>query len=202
MLREIRLYGELGRRFGRVHHMAVDSVGEAIRALMANFTDFERSMIEYRPGFKVWAGSSRIAEAEDINDPTSAREVIRIAPIVAGAAKSGLTQFLIGAAIITAAVMSGGTSLGATALWGTTTVATLAGSIGFALALGGVAQMLSPQKELDPSGSERAASSPSYVFNGPVNTSAQGHPVPVGYGRLIIGSAVISAGISTEDISV
>jgi len=42
----------------------------------------------------------------------------------------------------------------------------------------------------------------SYVFNGAVNTTAQGHPVPVGYGRMIVGSAVISAGIDVDEIPV
>jgi hypothetical protein len=32
------------------------------------------------------------------------------------------------------------------------------------------------------------------------DTSAQGHPVPIGYGELIVGSAVISAGVIAEDI--
>jgi predicted phage tail protein len=37
--------------------------------------------------------------------------------------------------------------------------------------------------------------------NGSVNTSAQGYPVPVGYGRMIVGSAVISAGIVAEELA-
>jgi predicted phage tail protein len=41
---------------------------------------------------------------------------------------------------------------------------------------------------------------PSFLFDGPVNTIAQGHPVPVGYGEMYVGSAVISAGIVTEEI--
>lgn len=40
---------------------------------------------------------------------------------------------------------------------------------------------------------------PSYAFGGPVNTTAQGNPVPIGYGQREIGGAVISAGIYTED---
>ena len=48
--------------------------------------------------------------------------------------------------------------------------------------------------------SERPENKPSYSFNGAVNTTAQGHPVPVGYGRLIVGSAVISAGIDVDEI--
>ncbi|HNQ32149.1 MAG TPA: hypothetical protein PKJ93_00055, partial [Methanoculleus sp.] len=37
---------------------------------------------------------------------------------------------------------------------------------------------------------------------GPVNTMAQGHPVPVGYGEMIVGSAVISAGIEIDEVAV
>ena len=48
--------------------------------------------------------------------------------------------------------------------------------------------------------SERPENKPSYSFNGAVNTTAQGHPVPVGYGRLVVGSAVISAGIDVDEV--
>jgi predicted phage tail protein len=124
--------------------------------------------------------------------------VIRIAPVVAGAAKSGLGQVLLGAALITAAIFMP-PSIGAISLFGSATVASVVGSIGVSLVLGGVAQMLSPPKDLSPGSQD--TSSPSYAFNGAVNTTAQGNPVPVGYGRLIVGSAVISAGISTQDIA-
>ena len=39
----------------------------------------------------------------------------------------------------------------------------------------------------------------SYNFNGPVNTTAQGNPVPLLYGEMFVGSATISAGIYSED---
>lgn len=71
-------------------------------------------------------------------------------------------------------------------------------NMGYSLALGGVAQMLSPQ----PKGlgtQDRPDNKPSYNFNGPVNTSAQGNPVPLAYGLVLTGSAVISAGIYAED---
>ncbi|SCZ74077.1 hypothetical protein SAMN03159324_05182 [Pseudomonas sp. NFPP18] len=63
---------------------------------------------------------------------------------------------------------------------------------------GGVIQMLSPQaKGLGTQDSPN--NRPSYSFNGAVNTSVQGNPVPLLYGRMIVGSAVISAGIYSED---
>ncbi len=41
----------------------------------------------------------------------------------------------------------------------------------------------------------------SYLFNGPQNTTREGGPVPVGYGRLIVGSQVISAAYSVRNVS-
>ena len=63
---------------------------------------------------------------------------------------------------------------------------------------GGVVQLLSPQQR-SLSTKDRPENGASYNFNGPVNTSAQGGPVPLLYGRMIIGSATISAGIYSED---
>jgi predicted phage tail protein len=191
MLREIRLYGDLGRRFGRVHYFAVDSVGEAVRALMANFAEFERALTEHKAGFRVWSGADRIAQAEDMKNPSSKREIIRIAPAIAGA-KQGLGQTILGAVLVAAAVVGNIYFPG-------NPISNYAGNIGFAMVLGGVAQMLAPQPPNDAGTQDK--NSPSYTFNGAVNTTAQGHPVPVGYGRLIVGSAVISAGIQTEDIA-
>ncbi|MNS78223.1 Bacteriophage lambda tail assembly protein I [compost metagenome] len=71
-------------------------------------------------------------------------------------------------------------------------------SMGIAMAMGGVVQMLSPQQK-GLSAADSPENGASYNFNGPVNTSAQGNPVPLLYGRMIVGSSVISAGIFAED---
>ena len=47
---------------------------------------------------------------------------------------------------------------------------------------------------------EKPENTPSTYFDGAVNTTAQGHPVPIGYGKLIVGSAVISAGLTVEEV--
>lgn len=44
-----------------------------------------------------------------------------------------------------------------------------------------------------------AANQASYAFGGVTNTTAQGNPVPLLYGRRRIGGAIISAGIYVED---
>lgn len=63
---------------------------------------------------------------------------------------------------------------------------------------GGVIQLLSPQ----PGGLARKESSDnkaSYAFGGVTNTTSQGYPVGLLYGKRRIGGAIISAGIYVGD---
>jgi predicted phage tail protein len=203
-LRTIRLYGTLGARFGRVHTLAVNSVAEACRALGVLFPGFDQFMAESKDkgiAFAVFHGKRNIGR-EEFNDPPG-RSEIRIAPVIQGSKQAGRLQTVIGVVLIAvASYFSGGLAAGGASLFGTTGAGAAAwgvvGAVGISLALGGVAQMITgTPKGL---GSQDSAdNAPSYGFNGPVNTQAQGNPVPLGYGRLIVGSAVISAGIYAED---
>jgi predicted phage tail protein len=59
--------------------------------------------------------------------------------------------------------------------------------------------MISPQQNMGALTSGReAARLESFTFSGIVNTSKQGLPVPVAYGRLFVGSAVISSGLDVN----
>lgn len=197
-MREVRLYGHLGQRFGRVHRFDVRTPAEAVRALCATLPGFRRYMIEHsRPGYRVRVGrEARTLETLAL----PADDAIRIVPVTAGAGR-GLGSVILGAALIGVGVLTGGASLTMAAAWnagGMAFAGYLATNIGLSLVLGGVAQMLSPQlKAQGPA--DRPENKPSYAFDGPVNTAAQGNPVPVCYGRLIVGSQVISAGIVAEE---
>ena len=194
-MKTIVLLGELGKRYGRRHSLDVSSPAEAVRALCANFKDFAgfvSTSTERNVGYRVITGREDLA-AEDLHNP--AGRTITIAPVIAGAGGSGVGKILLGAVLIAASIFVPG--IAAVTLFGTTTLATVAFSVGVSLALGGVAQMLAPTpKSLDRGVDENK---PSYIFDGAQNRSVQGQAVPVGYGRMIVGSAVISAGINVED---
>lgn len=200
-IRTIKLYGALGARFGRVHFLAVNSVAEACRALGVLFPGFDQFMAESRDNgmaFAVFHGKRNIGR-EEFNDPPG-RSEIRIAPMIQGSKRAGGLQTVIGVVLIAvASYFTAGAAAGGTTLFGTASAAwSVVGAVGISLAIGGVAQMVAgTPKGL---GSQDSADNkPSYGFNGPVNTQAQGNPVPLGYGRMIVGSAVISAGIYAED---
>lgn len=200
-IRTIKLYGALGARFGREHFLAVDSATEAIRALGILFPGFDQFMAQAKDNglvFAIFHGKRNIGQ-DELRDPPG-RSEIRIAPMIQGSKRAGQLQTIVGVAIIVAAsYFSGGAAagVGSTSLFGSAAGAAV-GAFGISLALSGVAQMVAgTPKGL---GTEESANNkPSYGFNGPVNTQAQGNPVPLGYGRMIVGSAVISSGIYTED---
>lgn len=190
----VYLYGALGRKFGHRWSLDVSSPGEAVRAIMANRPDFQSYMVKHSaPGYQVFVGPDPIRGPERLGDPIG-RQAIKIVPVLAGAAKDPTIGIIVGTLIIIASVVSFqyyGVSAG---------VALMAGSMGAGLVVGGISQLLAGTPKA-PDISEKEANRPSFLFNGVVNTTSQGHPVPVGYGRMRVGSAVISAGITTEDIA-
>ena len=67
------------------------------------------------------------------------------------------------------------------------------------MVLGGIATAISPMPTAPALERGReAARLESFSFSGIVNTAKQGLPVPTAYGRLFVGSAVISSGLDVE----
>lgn len=189
----IKLSGSLAKIFGREHKRLITTTQEAIRALCATLPGFEKYLNTSKSRgltFSIFRGKQNIGE-DDLAFPNSGRE-IHIVPVVIGSKKSGLLQTILGAALIAAAafpVLTPGLSIAAS---------NIMFGIGASMALGGIAQMLSPQ----PGGlasKQDADNKASYAFGGVTNTTAQGNPVPLCYGKRRIGGAIISAGIYVED---
>jgi predicted phage tail protein len=193
VLRTIRLYGKLGAQFGRVHRLAVESTAEAIRALCVLVPGFERELMTSRDRgvhYACFLGKKNIGR-EDLALSGGAED-IRIAPVLSGAKSGGVLQFIAGAVLVVAGYYVSMMWNGAGSVVGGPMM-----KMGVAMMIGGVVQMLSPQPRSDAgSTTENGAS---YNFTGAVNTTAQGNPVPVLYGRMIVGSAVISAGILAQE---
>ncbi|MGW8306386.1 MAG: tail assembly protein [Achromobacter pulmonis] len=195
-LRTVRLYGRLGAQFGRVHRLAVNSTAEAVRALCVLTPGFEAAMAASAGNgvsYACFMGQRNLRE-DELGHPVGDSD-IRIAPMPAGGKRAGLFQTVLGAVLVAAAVIYSGGFGAAFAAQGAVGATAM---IGASMFIGGVVQMLSPQQRAL-SAEDRPENGASYNFNGPVNTSAQGNPVPVLYGHMIIGSATISAGIFSED---
>ncbi len=185
-MRKIVLCGELGKRFGRVHWLDVKSPAESIRALCATLKGFKKFVQESdtrRVGYRVLKGTEEM-EPRGLLEPFSKKEIFKIVPVFMGASAVG--RIVAGAILIAA-----GAILSITPLAGLSPYLIQAG---VALAIGGVAQLLvgAPKTNIKEDDGPKPHST---SFNGAVNTTAQGQPVPLLYGRMIVGSHVISARI-------
>lgn len=195
LLREVRLYGRLGRQFGRVFRLAVKTPAEAARALSAVLPGFRAALLgaDGRAMYHVFVGRGgkrRDIGEPDVGAPIGSAEVIRFVPVVEGAKRQGTLQTVLGIVLIAAGLYLNAQAPGS----GQAFV-----QLGVAMLLGGVIQLLSPQRKKE---ERKAEGQTSYAFDGPVNINEQGGPVPVALGRVICGSTVVSQGLSTVQIAV
>lgn len=180
----VKLYGVLGARFGRIHHLAVASGAEAVHALCVTIPGFKRFLRfseERGLTYAVFRGKQNLSESEmEMRQDTV--EPIRIAPIVIGSKSGGLFATIAGLALMVSAIWLGPAAFAA----------------GAGLMLGGIAMSMSPSPMgvLDKEGD---GNRPSYAFGGAVTTMAQGRCKPLLYGERDIGGALISAGVFSED---
>jgi predicted phage tail protein len=183
MLRRIRLYGALAKFVGtRVLYADVSSAADAVRFLVANFVGIEQHMSDSY--YKVAVGTYTLAE-DDLHAPVGSQD-IQIVPVIGGAGAVG--RIILGVVLIGLSFIPGIGALVAPVLFG----------LGASLVLGGVSQLLTPVPVL-PKGQDRQDDpQKSYSFSGVQQTSRQGIPVPIVYGKRLTGSVVISAGVSTD----
>ncbi|MBT5235060.1 MAG: tail assembly protein [Candidatus Marinimicrobia bacterium] len=191
MLKTIKLYGELADRCGKVWTLDINSPAEAIKALCVNNEGLKQFLLHSQDrgvGYQVVVGKSYIQNSKEIAIP-SGRSEIKIIPVVLGS-KSKLGKILVGAVMIYLAYQYGYTE-GV----GFTFLGQVAMNIGVSLVMSGVAELLAPK----PKPPRDADNKVGHNFSGPTNTVKQGIAIPVCYGQLIIGGAVISSGIAVED---
>lgn len=100
-LREVRLYGIAGARFGRVHRLAVSSTAEAVRALSVLIPGFQKFLLDARDNgltFAVFNGRRNLSEG-DLGAPVGGITQM-LSPQqagLAGAADNGTSYYFNGA---------------------------------------------------------------------------------------------------------
>lgn len=213
-MKVIKVYGALRKRLGQCRfELEAATPAQAIKALCVNFPGLDKWLIDSEKdgvGYRVTVSKEKATE-QDVSPlimPWSEKDVFSITPVIAGAGR-GLGQILAGIALVAVAVAAPGVGLiaakggfavvpGATGL--AAGLAAAAGNIGIGLVFMGIAQTLSPQPSLD-STLDESAQLESFSFSNVVNTSKQGLPVPIAYGRVFVGSAIISSGLDVDEVT-
>ena len=222
-MKVVKVYGALRKKLGQCRfEFVADTPAEAMRALIANFPGLDKWLIDSAKdgvGYRVSVGKEKVTE-DDISVlhlPWSERQVFSITPVLTGAGGGGGTAILVGVGLIAASFLFPGAGLFGTygsTLFGTSqaiagvssvgvlnaaAIGTAVSALGAGLILTGVAQLITNTPEVGGSDSvDEVRKLESFSFSNIANTTKQGLPVPIIYGRVFTGSAVISAGIDTE----
>ena len=192
MLKTIKLYGILAKKFGKEFHLAVDNTREAMRALSVQVQGFEHFMLhahEQGLEFAVFQDEQNIGETE--LDMSTSAKVIKVVPKVKGAGGNGVLQTIIGAVLVVVGVVlmfvPGGQAFAPSVI-----------GAGIGMMIGGIAMMLMPKIENQDKNQD--GNKANKGFGSAVTTVAQGNPVPVLYGQREVGGFIASAGQYPEDL--
>jgi len=194
---EVKLLGELGRRFGRSYRFMARNPREIISALANQLDGFAGYMMaahENGIGFKL---VNKDPNGMDYDGVMMSCEKLVIAPIVSGAG-SNAGQILAGVALIGLAFIPGVGTIAATGAFNT--VGTVLFSLGASMVLTGIAGLLTPPVRTPDGDAEKKDS---FMFDRAVELTTQGMPIPLLYGRyLAIAPLTVSSSISTQTVPV
>jgi predicted phage tail protein len=170
----IRLHGILAKEYTDIFTMEIGKPSSVFNAIDCNRKGFLKRVIELqKEGFiyDIIVNKNRITDGYQM-DTMKNPDTIDLVPVIVGSGP--IAGFLFGAK-------------------------SLMGMMAGSLVLSGISYALSPKPDTQDQrvSATAEASKSSFVFGGSVNTASQGTPVPIGYGRLKVGSKVIQATVKS-----
>ena len=204
-VKTIYLHGDLKEKYGESFRLAVNTVREACNALALMVPGFKQSVLGEKRDRMYRVVRGDLNKGLDLDEDTVVsfsigNAPVHIVPIVQGAKDQGVGKIIFGALLFGAGALMGFGSAGFTMTGAAATTGVQVARLGLGIALSGVAQMLSPSP--GSVSSESPDRRESFLFNGAVNRATQGLPVPLCYGKFLVGSVTVSAGIETDDVVV
>ena len=191
----VRFYGSL-KQFGSEFRLDCQTTAEIVQALTSQIPKLrqfiQQGLFTVRVGRDYF--DNRYLE-QGLSHKLKDDATVHFTPVLKGSKRGGLFGVIAGVAIIAGAIALGpGFGLISTnAAW-------IVGSVGASLLLGGVAQMLTKMPEMK-QGTEKEKKQ-STAFSNLSNMTAQGKPMPLAYGRIRVGSLIISQGVETMDTEI
>lgn len=187
MIRNVFFHGALAEKFGSAAiPLDVDTPAMLFRGLFALIPGFRETTIKY-PNLYI------VKKNKDEVEPVSEKNVeltfgdykeIHLAPETAGAgaevAIAAIAEYFVVSNIVA-------------------TVIYIAATVAISMVIGSIVAALGPSPDTA-KGQERPEERPSFLYNGAVNITDQGYPIPIVYGIHTTGSVVISSGVEVVEL--
>lgn len=180
---QVILHGILAKEFRKSFSLAIKRPKEVFDAISCSHDNFRNRIVELSNQgihFALLVDGKKMTTIEDASISSGAQK-IDIVPVVCGAG-FGFVPFVIGAVVKAATFVAGNAFLS---------------SLVVGVAMMGIQMMLAPKPEMQRPESVVNSAKQSFIFSSKANVAEQGIPVPVGYGRLRVGSAIVQSTIKS-----
>ena len=170
----VNIHGILAQEYGKSFKFNISNPKDILEAIDCNRSGFIKRLIELqKEGFcyDLIIDKKRITHGPDMDHMKNPETIDLVPAISGGGIFAGFFTLLAG----------GG----------------LAATIVKALVFAAISYALAPKPENEALEIEADGSKSSLIFSNNVNTASQGSPVPLGYGRLKVGSQVVQASIKS-----
>jgi len=191
---QVTLHGILAKEFKKTFSLAIKRPKEVFDAISCTHNNFRNRVVELANQgvhFTLLVDGKKMTTIEELSI-VSDNQQIDIVPLVCGAGKAGAIIAIIALGFLTAGLSIGLTTSIGFGMTGATLV-----NIGVGIAMMGIQMALAPKPKMDRPSADVNSAKQSFLFSSKANTAEQGIPVPVGYGRLRVGSAVIQSTIKS-----
>lgn len=193
---QVTLHGILAKEFRKTFNLSIKRPKEVFDAISCAHSNFRNRLVELANQgihFALLVDGKKMTNMEELS-VVSNNQQIDIVPLVCGAGKAGAIIAVIALGVLTGGV---GFAMGAGVLAGGATLGTALTQIGIGLVMMGIQMALAPKPKMDRPSADVNSAKQSFLFSSKANVAEQGIPVPVGYGRLRVGSAVIQSTIKS-----
>ncbi len=174
----ITLHGILAKEFKRTFNLAIKRPKEVFDAISCSHENFRNRLVELANQgihFTLLVDGKKLNTLEELSIAAEYKK-IDIVPLVCGAGKVlGVILTVIGFVLMF----------------------TPFAPLGVALFSAGLQILLTPDPKIERPKADVSGAKQSFIFSSKANVAEQGIPIPVGYGRLRVGSAVIQSTIKS-----
>jgi predicted phage tail protein len=171
---QVYIHGILAREYGNNFKLSLPNPKDVLEAIDCNRSGFIKRLVELqKEGFcyDIIINKKRVTQEEHMTGVKNP-ETIDLVPAITGAGPVAAFFAFLGSG-------------------------TLAANLVAAVLFAAISYALTPKPEMEALEIEADASKSSLIFSNTVNVASQGSPVPIGYGRLKVGSQVIQATIKS-----
>lgn len=194
---DIFLHGKLGQQYGKKFKFSICRPKDVFRAIETIHEGFSKTVAEYAQKglqYSIIVDGDTVSNEKEFSAKKNIKK-IDIVPVVYGA---GVAALAVGAVALVAGIAAGGTA---------TLIGSLLITVAFSAISFGLQSLLAKPPKANAvsqaaSTATTSATSKSFLFSNRENIAGQGSPVPLGYGRLRIGSAVVQENIKSYPNSV